>query len=100
MVLDLAFKSKDPNGVGDAVKIFLFPDLSPASGSEAVLLIWRWNVVFVGGKLTSLANTILLLGRQKFAPVESWDEAASQLEVWSVFCMDLLGAGDTYPATA
>ena len=32
--------------------------------------------------------------------MENWDEAASQLEVWEVFCDMFLGAADTHAATA
>ena len=38
MVMALDFRIKDPDVVGDALNIFLFPDLSPSAGSEAALL--------------------------------------------------------------
>ena len=37
MVIALTFHTEDPYGVGDALNIFLFPDLSPLAGSEAAL---------------------------------------------------------------
>ena len=33
MLMALAFHTKDPDGVRGAIKIFLFPDLSPLAGS-------------------------------------------------------------------
>ena len=38
MVMDLAFHTKDQDGVGDALNIFLLIELSPSTGSEAALL--------------------------------------------------------------
>ena len=38
MVMALTFHTKDPDRVGDALNIFLFPDLSPLVGLEAALL--------------------------------------------------------------
>ena len=38
MVMALAFHTKDPDGVGDQLNIFLFPDLSPSAGLESALL--------------------------------------------------------------
>ena len=34
MVMALSFHTKDPDGVGYAISIFLFTDLSPSAGSE------------------------------------------------------------------
>ena len=63
MVLALVFHSEDPDGVGDAVNVFLFPDLYSAAGSEAALLTKWWDTVFGGGTLTSFSDSSLLLGR-------------------------------------
>ena len=38
MVMALAFHTKDPDRVGYALNIFLLPDLSTLTGSEAALL--------------------------------------------------------------
>ena len=40
MVLDLAFYTKDSNGVGGAVNIFLFPGLTPAAGYKSACLYY------------------------------------------------------------
>ena len=69
MMLDLAFHSKYPIGVGDTVNVFLCLDFYPVAGSEAELLMRRWDAVLGRGTLTSFSNTSLLLGRQKTAPV-------------------------------
>ena len=53
MVLALAFYTKNPDGVGDVVNIFLLPDLSPLEGLEAALLMRHWDEVLGGGNLTS-----------------------------------------------
>ena len=92
--------SKDPYGLGGVMNVFLFPDLSPAVGSELALLTRRWDAVFGRGTLASFNNTILLLGRQKFSPVDSWDEAASQLEAWAVFGTVFPSTADMRPASA
>ena len=67
------------------MNVFLFPDLSPAVGSELALLTWRWDAVFGRGTFASFNNARLLKVRKKFSPVDSWDKAASQLEAWAVF---------------
>ena len=99
MVLALAFHTKDPDGVGDAVNAVMFPDLSPAADFEAALLTLRWDSVFSRGTLTSFANTSLLLGHQKFAPVDSWYKVDPQIEMWELFYAVFLGVADSYPAT-
>ena len=99
MVFPLAFYSEDPDGVGDAVNVFLFLDLFPVAGLEAALLTRQWDGVFGGGKLTSFSNTSFLLGHQNVALVESWDEAASQIKACEVFCAVFLVVVDIHPST-
>ena len=77
MVLALAFHTEDPDGVGDALNIFLFPDLSPSEGLEAALLTRKWDAILGGGTLTSFIDTSLLRGKQKIAPILGWGEALS-----------------------
>ena len=52
LVLGLGFYSKDPDGVGDAINFFLFPDLSPSEGSETALLSRRWDAILGNDILT------------------------------------------------
>ena len=84
MVMALSFHTEDPDGVGDALNILLFPDFSPSSGSEAALLTRKWDAILGGGTLTSFADTSLLIGKQKVFPITGWDKAVSQLEAWDV----------------
>ena len=45
MVMAPVFHTEDPNGVGDALNIFLFPYLYLSAGSEASLLTWKWDMI-------------------------------------------------------
>ena len=98
MVMTLAFHTKYPDGVEETLKIFLFPNLYPSTGSEAALFTRKWDVILGGGTLTSFADTILLMGEQKVAPIAEWDEAESQIEAWAVFCTLFLGDNKVNPA--
>ena len=98
MVMALTFYTKDPYGVGDALNIFLFPDLSPSSGWEAALLTWKWDAILGGSTLTSFSDTSLLMGKQKVVPISGWDEASSQLRASDVFCTVFLGDDRFHPA--
>ena len=80
MVMALAFHTEDSYGVGYAFNILLFPDLSPSAGLEAALLTRKWDAILGGGTLSSFAETRMIMGKQKVAPIAGWDEAASQLE--------------------
>ena len=80
MVIALAFHTKYPDSVEDTLKIFLFPNLYPSTGSEAALFTRKWDVILGGGTLTSFADMILLMGNQKVAPIAGWDKAESQIE--------------------
>ena len=77
---------KTPNGVGDALNIFLLSNHSPLEGLEAALLTRKWDAILGGGTLTSFTDTSLLMGMQKVAPIAGWDETPFQLEAWAVFC--------------
>ena len=100
MMLDIAFYSEDSSGVGDAVNVFIFPDLCPLAGSETDLLTRMQDAVFCGETLTYFSNTRLLLGCQIAAPVESWDKSASQIKAWEVFYAVFLVMADTHPYNA
>ena len=49
MVMSLALHTKDPDGVGGAINILLFPDLSPSVGLEDALLTRKCNMILGGG---------------------------------------------------
>ena len=99
MVMAFAFHTEDPDGVGDALSIFLFLDHSPSAGSEAVLLTRKLDAILGRVTLTSFADTSLLMGNQHVAPIAGLYEASSQLEAWAIFCTLFLGDDDAHPAT-
>ena len=45
------------------------------------------------------ADTSLLMGKQKVAPIAGWDEVESQLEARAMFCTLFLGDNRVHPAT-
>ena len=49
--------------------------------------------------MTSFADTILLMGKQKVAPIAGWDEVESQLEAWAMFCTLFMGDNGVHPTT-
>ena len=51
LVLGPAFYSRDPESVGDAINVFLFPELPPLEISEVALLARRWDDMIGGGTL-------------------------------------------------
>ena len=91
MVLDLALYTEDPDGVGDALNIFLFIDHPPSVGSEASLLNHLWDAVLGDNTFTYFSDTGTILGRKKVAPVAIWDAASKHIKDWTVFCTVLLG---------
>ena len=88
MVLDLALYTEYPDGMGGAVNIFIFLDLTPAAVSKAALLTRRWDDILGGGALMSFVDTSLLMEKQKVTPIMGWEAAAKQLETWGVVCAD------------
>ena len=91
--------SEDLDGVGDAIKIFLFLDLSPSARSKVTLLSRRWDIILGEGGLTSFANMILLIAKQKFERVTRWEDAENQIEAWGVFYKVLLEDAALQPTT-
>ena len=71
LVLGPSFYSKDPESVGDAINIFLFPELPPLAIYEAALLARMWDAIIGGGTLKYFADTILLIAKQRVKPVTS-----------------------------
>ena len=80
MLMAISFHTKYPDDVEDTLKIFLFTNLYPSTGSEAALFTRKWDVILGGGTLTSFSYMILLMGKQKVAPIAGWDKAESQIE--------------------
>ena len=98
MVMALAFHTEYPNGVGGALNIFIFPDLSLLFVLDRALLTIKWDSILRGGRLNSFADTSMMIGKQKISPTADWDEATSQLEAWSIFCTVFLGNKVKHPA--
>ena len=63
--------------MGDALNIFIFPDLSHSAGLYSSLLKSKWDVILEGGTLSSFLDTSLLMGKPKVAPIAGWDKTAS-----------------------
>ena len=99
LILGLYLYSKDPGSVGDAINVFLSPDLSTSVGLEAGLLARRQDAIMDGGALISFAGTSLLLANQRVEPVMNWEAVDKQLEAWGLFCHILLGDAAVHLAT-
>ena len=88
-----------PDGVRDAINVFIFCDLSPSAGSEAALLTRQWDAVLSDNATTSFSDTGYLLVYQKPALVVSWDDASKKLEYWEVFFTILIHEPAYHPTT-
>ena len=84
---------------GGRNQFFLFPTLFPSAGSEAALLDRKWDTILSGGTLISLLDTSLMMERQKVDPITGWEEAASLMESWELFCTVFLGDDGRHLAT-
>ena len=49
--------------------------------------------------MTSFADIILLMGRQKFSPISGWEKASSQMEAWVALCAVFLIDKVKHPVT-
>ena len=66
-----------PHRGGGRAQHFLVPQPIPLRGSEAALLKRNWGTILGGGTLTSFADTSMLMGKKKVAPITGQDESAS-----------------------
>ena len=85
LILDITFHTEDPYGVEDTVKFFLFPDLFLSASSKATLVARRWYTTLDSSMLTTYANTVSILQRQKFSPIVVWKATKSMLYQWAIF---------------
>ena len=99
MVMVFAFHTKELDRLGDALNVFLFPNLSPFARLEAALLTRKWDAILGGSTLTFFVDTILIMGKQKFVPIAGCDEAAYQIEARDLLCTVFLGDNRVHPAT-
>ena len=72
IIIVLDFHTKNSDGVGGALNIFLFPNLSPSEELEAALLTRKWEAILGGVTLTSFVETSILMGNQKVSPIAGW----------------------------
>ena len=89
MVISLDFHSKDLDGVGDAMHVFIFP--------EANIQRRRCDAEINRGTRTYFSDTSLLLGCHKFSPLDSWVNASSRIEAWALLCVAFFCTVDTHP---
>ena len=85
--------------MGDAINVFLFPDLSPSESPKVALLARSWYAILGGGSLTSFEETSLLLAKQQVYPVTIWEAAEKQLEALGVLCHVFLEDAAVHPVT-
>ena len=57
LLIILMFHTKKPDGVGDTVNIFLFPNPSLSAGSKAALLVKGWDTLLDISILNTYVNT-------------------------------------------
>ena len=75
LILGLIFRTKDPNGVGDTVHMFLFPYLSHYKVSKDTMVARRWDKMLDRTMLTIYTDTVLLSQSQKIVPIKVWETA-------------------------
>ena len=85
LIINLKFHTEYPDGFGDTVKMFLFPNLSLSEISEASLVARLWDTALDSSIITTYSNTSALIQCHKVAPIVVWDAANSMLGKWAVF---------------
>ena len=71
---------EDPNGVSDAVKIFMFPDLFLSSRIDSALVMQKWDKLLESNTLTSYAYTAAIMTKQHISPIFVWEGADKMIE--------------------
>ena len=79
VVVALEFYTQYPDGVGDAINIFIFPNLSPSTGYEAALMTRLWDDLLGENNFNYFAETSTLLERQKVVSITIWDADSKQI---------------------
>ena len=88
---------EDPNGVSDAVKIFMFPDLFLSSRIDSALVMQKWDTLLESNTLTSYAYTAAIMTKQHISPIFVWEGADKMIEQWIVLLGVILGPQDLRP---
>ena len=98
LLLGIHFHTEDPDCVNETVNIFMFPDLSLSSGSEASMVTQRWDTALDANTLTSYADAAALMKQQHIPPIVGWEAATKMLKQWLVVVTVLLGPQEHHPA--
>ena len=69
LILNLAFRTKDFNGIGDPVNIFLLLNLFLTESFEVAVIASQWDMAMDSSIIITSANNVSPLQRQKFAPI-------------------------------
>ena len=80
------------------MNIFMFPDLSLAEVTEAVLVARQWYTLLDSNTLTSYSDTTALMTKEHIAPIIGWEGAVNMLEQWLVLLDVILGPPEPHPA--
>ena len=89
LILNLAFHTEEPDGVGDKVKILLLPNLSLSASYEAALVARQWDMALYSSPLTMYTKTASILQHQKLVPIVSWEVTVRMLDQQAVFLVIL-----------
>ena len=100
LLLGLAFYAEDPDRVRNAVKIFIFLDLSLAEGIEAALVVRRWDTALDSNTLTSYTDNATLMTKQRISPIMRWEGSSKMLKQWLVLIYVILAPPRAAPSSA
>ena len=76
LLLGLHFHTEDPDCANNTVNIFIFPDLSLSTISEASMVTRIWDTALDANALTSYEDAAALMKQQRTLPIVGWEAAA------------------------
>ena len=82
--MNLYLFTEDPHGFGYTVNTLLLPELSLSAELVALMVVRRWYTEICISKLTTYADTAILLQHQKIAPIVLWDAVVNMMDWWLV----------------
>ena len=88
LILSLNFYTDNPDGVGEKVIIFLFPNL----------YIYAQDTALDSNMLTTYVDMVYLLQIQKISPTEIWEAAVKMLDQWEVFLLIMMVPTNVNPS--
>ena len=98
LILGLAFYTEYPEGVINAVNIFILPEIYLEAGTEAALVAQRWDTELHSNILMSYDQTDKMTTKQRIYPIVGWEGAAKILDQWLVLIKFILGPPEIHPA--